>query len=435
MRAGAPALLLVAVAAVWATSLGAGFVFDDIADVVENGAAQAATFFERLPGTLRPLLKATYALQDWLHGPWAPGFHAGNVMLHVATAALAFLLLRRWAGARTALLATALWAMHPALTASVTQVAGRSAVLSGLLVLAALLLVTGAPARARLLAAGLCAFLAPLARETALVLPLLLLWWQVTLGGDAAVRRALPVWIGALCAAALILAMPTHRAMIDFSLDARAPMEALRGNVVAIPLMLRFLVMPWDLSIDPAQPRPWGWSDWPTLLSLAGLLAAAALALLLRRRRPLVALALGWTLLCLLPSNSFLWRSDPVGLRPLYLASLGPALLLALVLARHRLGLPLGALLALALAAMTVERNRLYADPVALWRDAVEEAPGRARPWIQLGLALLERRDWAAAGEALCEGLRLQPGSRAVRDGLQRLAAEPGAAAAPCNLP
>ena len=91
-----PPLLLLAVAAVWATSLGAGFVFDDIADVVENTAAQAATFFQRLPTTLRPLLKASYALQDWLHGPWAPGFHALNVVLHVACCALVYALLRRW---------------------------------------------------------------------------------------------------------------------------------------------------------------------------------------------------------------------------------------------------------------------------------------------------------------------------------------------------
>ena len=309
--------------------------------------------------------------------------------------------------ALVALLATALWAVHPALTASITQVAGRSAVLSGLLVLAALLLATGAPTRRRLLAAGLLAFLAPLARETALVLPLLLLWWQLTLGGDAPVRRALPVWAGALAAAAVILAMPTHREMIDFSLDARGPLDALRGNVVAIPSMLRFLIMPWDLSIDPAQPRPWGWGDWPVLLSLAGLTATALLALLLRRRRPLVAFALGWTLLCLLPSNSFLWRGDPVGLRPLYLAALGPALLLALPLARRRIGLFLGGALVIALAVMAVQRNRLYADPAALWLDAIDEAPGKARPWIRSAwccstAATGERRPGAAAKVCGC---------------------------------
>lgn len=64
------ALLLAAVLAVWANALWADFQFDDWADVVDNPAAQATQAWERLPRTVRPLLKLTYALQDWLHGPW-----------------------------------------------------------------------------------------------------------------------------------------------------------------------------------------------------------------------------------------------------------------------------------------------------------------------------------------------------------------------------
>lgn len=421
--------LLALLALVWATAVPLPFLYDDLADVAENPAARAASFLERLGGTLRPLLKASYALQDWLHGPWPAGFHAGNALLHLAAAALALALLRRFcrqAGQAegAAFLAVALWALHPALTASVTQVAGRSALLSGLLLLGALALAAGPPTRLRLLAAGALAFLAPLARETALVLPPLLLWWQLTLGRHegAAWRRALPVWAGSLAALAVILSLPRHLALIDFSLQARPPLEALRGNLVALPEILRVLPLPWEVSIDPAQPRAWGWTSWPVLAALAGLAAVVAAALALRRRAPLAAFALGWTLLCLLPSNSLLWRSEPVGLRPLYLAALGPALLLALPLARARAGWILGALLAAGLAALTVERNLLHADPVALWHDAAEKAPGKARPLVQLGLALLDRGCLAEAEAALAAGLRAEPGSLAARQGLERLA-------------
>lgn len=425
-------LLLLPVAGVWSLGLAAGFHFDDFAEVVENTASQAETFFARLPHTLRPLLKASYALQDWLHGPWAPGFHAGNLLLHLAATALAFAWLRRLTGQRAALVAVALWALHPALAASVTEVAGRSAPLSGLLLLASLYLATGPATAARLAGAGLLAFLAPLARETALVLPLLLLWWQMTLGGARPWRRALPVWGGALLAALVILLLPRHRELIEFSLQVRGPLEALRGNAVALPSILRFWALPWEVSIDPAQPRAWGWLQAPVLLSLAGLGLTALAALRLRRRRPPVAFALGWTLLCLLPSNAVLWRIEPVGLRPLYLAGLGPCLLLGLVLARSRAGFVLAALLALGLAVATIERNRLYADPVALWRDAAEKAPDKARPWIQLGLALLEQGCRAEAEEALQRGLRLDPGSPAGRLALERLRlTAPGDAAAP----
>jgi hypothetical protein len=435
----AAAALLLALVAAWGAALWAGFVFDDLADVVENPAGRSATFWESLGATLRPLLKASYALQDWLHGPWAPGFHAGNLLLHLAAALVALCWLTRLAGARAALVAAALWGLHPALASSVTEVAGRSAVLSGLLVLGSLALATGAASRPRLFAAGLLAFLAPLAHETALVLPLLLLWWQVTLGRDgwrAGCRRAWPVWPGALLAAAAILALPRHRELIDYSLAARAPLDALRGNLLAIPAILRFLAEPWTVTIDPAQPRPWGWGDAATLLSAGGLLGAALAALLLRRRTPLAAFALGWTLLGLMPSNSLLWREEPVGLRPLYLAGLGPALLLALVLARRRAGLVLAALLCLGLGVLTLERNRLYADPVALWQDAADKAPGKGRPRIQLGLALLDHGCLERAAAALAEGLRLDPASRAARQGLERLAALRAEAPPPaCDLP
>lgn len=423
------ALLLAAVALAWLPALRAPFFFDDYADVVENPAAQAASFAERLGATLRPLVKASYALQDWLHGPDPAAFHAGNLLLHLAAAALALRLLRRLCrqagvGESAAFLAVLPWALHPVLAASVVEVAGRSAPLSALLLLGSLLLAAGPPTRARLLGAGLLAFLAPLARETALVLPLLLLCWQLTLGRTegAPWRRALPVWSGTLLALLVILALPRHRELLEFSLQARAPLEALRGNVTAIPAMLRLLALPWEVSVDPAQPRPWAWGEAPTLLALGGLLAVALSALLLRRRAPLVAFALGWTLLCLLPSNSLIWRSEPVGLRPLYLAGLGPALLLGWLLAKRRAGQLAALLLAGALAFGSVERSLLYLDPLRLWQDAVDKAPDKARPHIHLGLALLERGCLAAAEAELRAGLRLQPESLAARRALERLA-------------
>ena len=439
--AWASGLLVLGAAAVWITALPAPFDFDDLADVVENPAAQAATFLERLGHTVRPLLKASYALQDWLHGPSSHRFHAGNVLLHLGAGLAALALLRRLCrqagqGEAVAFAAVALWIVHPALTASVTQVAGRSAVLSGLLLLGALALAVGPPTRARLRGAGLLAVLAPLARETALVLPLLLLWWQLTLGrGEgAAWRRALPVWAGTLLAAGAILALPRHRELIEYSLQARGPLDALRGNAVAIPAMLRFLALPWELSIDPAQPRPWGWGSWQVLAALAGLLASGLAALLLRRRAPLAAFALGWTLLCLLPSNSFLWRDEPVGLRPLYLAALGPALLLALALARHRGGRALAIALILALGIQTVGRNLLHASPLALWQEAAAKAPDKARPNIRYGLLLLELGCLPEAEAALRTGLRLDPGSRAARQGLERLALDDGGRPDECEL-
>ena len=71
------------------------FQLDDWRDVVGNDAARAATFFENLSTTVRPLLKASYAFNDALHGPWPTGYLAVNVALHVLSSALVYVLLRR----------------------------------------------------------------------------------------------------------------------------------------------------------------------------------------------------------------------------------------------------------------------------------------------------------------------------------------------------
>lgn len=414
------AVLLALTALAFAPGLRAGFVFDDRRDIVANPAAQAASFLDRLPETLRPLLKASYALQDAMTGTSAPAFHLVNLALHLMAALLVLRLAERacrlagYAGPeadRIAWIAAALWAVHPALNETVTYVSGRSAGLSGLLVLGGLVAATAR--RPRPLIAFGCAFLAPLARETALIAPLLLVAWQVTLGrGEAraqALRRAGPVWLGALAAAMIIASLGRHRDLLAFSLDQRPPMDALRANLFAIPEILRLWAQPWRASILPAQPVVHGWSDAQTLVRLAALVAMPVLALALRHRAPVLAFAVLWTLLALMPTNSLIWRVDPVALRPLYLAGVGVSLLLALVLARFRIGLPVALALVAGLGAITWSRAALYQDEVALFADAVEKAPDDARTHLMLGLVLANSGRVDKARGALDQALRIDP--------------------------
>jgi tetratricopeptide (TPR) repeat protein len=444
VRAGGWPLLPVGLAALaFAPGLWAGFLYDDRRDVVLNPAAAAASFWDRLGGTLRPLVKASYALQDALHGmaPWA--FHAVNLALHLIAVVLVFHLVRRAcvlaeAGTglqndptlpeRTALIAAALWAVHPALAETVVYVSGRSAGLSGVLVLGALAAATGARLRPGL--AFACALAAPLARETALVAPLLLTVWQVTLDRDRAlgqrVRLALPVWAGALLAALVIASLSRHRELIAFSLDQRGPLEALRANLFAVPEILRLWLEPWRISVLPSQPVVHGWTDAPTLLRAAGLVALPVLALACRARAPVAALAVLWTLVALLPTNSLIWRVEPVALRPLYLAGIGLALLLALPLARLRGGGILAGALVLGLGAAAWQRATLYQDEVALFADAARKAPGDARAQLMLGLVLANAGRPEEARAALDAALARDPFLTEAQNALRLLDAGSG---------
>ncbi len=436
--AGAAALA----AAPFAAAIGAGFVFDDESEVV-GSVTPLGALGSRLPHLGRPLLKLTYALGLVAHGPSAAGFRTVNVALHALSAALVFLLAERWLAARGAAPGAArraafagalLWALHPLAADTVTAVSGRSMGLSTLLVLVAFVLVArdGAPSKGRAAAAGICAFLAPLAKETALVLPVLLAWWEATLGDAASprrerARRLVPVAAGAAAAALVLAALPRHRELVEFSLAVRPPLEALRGNVQAVPAMLGLWAFPWRLSVDPARPLEYGWTEAPELARLALLAGAAALALAFRRRAPWAAFAAGFALLALAPSSTVFWRLDPVAVRPLYLASIGPAVLAAALVARaaaagaapvRRLAFAGSLLLAAALGAGLLRRNALYLSPVALWEDAALKAPRSARAKTNLGYAYL------AAG-------RLDDAERALESAR---ATDPGLPEAECGL-
>ncbi|BCW87704.1 hypothetical protein sos41_08340 [Alphaproteobacteria bacterium SO-S41] len=426
----APFVIAGLVLVVFANAANGIFVFDDIGDITANPSAKAETFFARLGVMNRPLTKASYALQDLVHGPWAAGYHAVNVALHAVATVMAFGLLRRalrFAGSSgsaattVAFAVTALWAVHPALTETVTYVSGRSMGVSSCFVLGMLLAATGERTTGNRLIAVACAVLAPLARETALIAPVMLLWWQLTVQPSESLaislRRFTPVLIGAAIAAIVILALPRHTALIGDSLARRAPPDALLGNLHAATDILSYWVTPWRVTIDPPTPLAWGWSDARTLAKLALFAGLALAALALRRRAPVFALGIGLALLALAPSNTLLWRADPVALKPLYLGGLGLTLAASMLLLRlagnSRAALSFLATVALfgtvLLGSHTVARNALFADEVALWRDAADKAPDYGRPWIMLGYALFNEGRYAEAEAALRRGCDLDP--------------------------
>jgi Flp pilus assembly protein TadD len=70
---------------------------------------------------------------------------------------------------------------------------------------------------------------------------------------------------------------------------------------------------------------------------------------------------------------------------------------------------PLALIVMAALLATTWERNGLYADPVALWRDTIAKAPENPRSRNALGYSLLVRGEVSAAHAEFSEAMRLDP--------------------------
>lgn len=218
-----------------------------------------------------------------------------------------------------------------------TYVAGCSVALSGMLCLAAALLYLRSADRLPAALASPALFaLALAARETAWTLPFALLLLDAARGRRwrETVWRTRWHWLVLGAGLALAVASPTYRRLLATSLSVRGPLENLFAQVqgaaylLTHPLVtLRIGVFDPDVAVS-AQPD----AAW---LASAALLAALVVAgLLAWRRQRWLAVGILWFFLEPLPTNGLAGAVYLVNDRQLYLALAGPALIVAVVLAR-----------------------------------------------------------------------------------------------------
>ena len=251
-------------------------------------------------------------------------------------------------------------------------------------------------------------------------------------------RYHAPYW-AVLAGAVLVAAasVPRYGELSSFSLTLRSPWESLFVQGKALTFGLSLFVRPAQLNVDhdlaaASFDDPLAWTAG------AGILSLCAAALFAARRMPLASLGVVWFFVAALPANGPIARLDLLSERNLYLPMAGLALTAAaLYSALHSaLGeaLPLRALPAarrvLALCALcviavlgwaTVERNALWADPVALWSDAVAKSPRKSRAHDNLGYALEMRGELEGAMREYRHALELEPTNMRAWKNLRRV--------------
>ena len=146
LRASLVFLALLTVA-VYGNSLVNGFVWDDEFIIVNDPAVRdpsgAATLMfspDVVKPYYRPLNRASYLLDYRLFGMRPAGFHAVNVLIHLLNVLLLYLLgLRIFRSAAPAVLAAALFAVHPVNAEAVNFLSARNTLLCLFFVLSSIL--------------------------------------------------------------------------------------------------------------------------------------------------------------------------------------------------------------------------------------------------------------------------------------------------------
>jgi tetratricopeptide (TPR) repeat protein len=415
--------LAVLVAAAFINGLWAPFTFDDMGVLIEDVETHSFESAWRSQWSRRvPLL--TFAANYVLHQktPW--GYRIVNIAIH-ALAGLAFYglaaeLLRgrnvpEWLSARRqewAALMAAIWVAHPLQTESVTYIVQRIESLGGLFILLTLWAVARSTRSMRprwwSAMAVISGWFAFQSKETSFPLPMLALTmdWAFLSGNwrETFRRRWLPH--GCLMAGAFLLIIwsgafdKTPAVSAGFGMANLTPWQYLRSQPAVILRYIEVAFLPVTLCFD---------YKWPVATS------------------PIEIYGLGAVILAMVGTSLYwLWRRPPLGWTAfaffLALAPTSSIVPIKDLAVEHRMYLPLGSLVALAviaggstvrwltgqlsampprmairwfsvavaasvvatLATLTHFRNRDYNDPIILWTKALARNPAndRARSYV-----------------------------------------------------
>ncbi len=362
------------------------------------GIGQTSNYF-------RPVLMMTFAVNWFVGGEGPFGYHLASNGLHIANAVLLFLLLvRLFKDVRVAGVASFLWLIHPLQTEAVAYISGRGDPLSLFFMLGGLLSWLYV-FRWHRVVAYLCAILAVLSRETAVLFPVYLMLALLVIDYKdslvSSLRRILKeVWpFFGISAVYGVLRMTVfnfantlnwHAVPSDYT-------EHISYRVYTFLQVLweytRLMIAPIGLHMErdvPVMTSLWHHKVVGGALVLAALLTVSWY--LWRRGNRLWAWAVGMFLIPLIPSSGIL---APINARIyehwLYISLIGFALLVAVygvqwydaLRARFR-GVAVAMLIGVFayagfLSIQTIQRNILWGQPERFYLHILSYEPSNAR--------------------------------------------------------
>lgn len=385
--------LVAAVGLVYANSLHAPFVFDDLLSITENPTIRrlwplteplSPPSGQGLTVEGRPLLNLSLALNYAVSGTAPRSYHLTNIAIHALATLTLFGLVHRTLvtlhGQSAPLLAFSaalLWAVHPLQTESVTYVVQRTESLMGLFLLATLYCFR----RGWLTAAFIACLLGMATKEVMVVAPLLVVLYDRTFvsGSFRAGWQRHRAFYGALAATwlllgALVLAAGNRGGTIGSSAGV-SPWDYALCQSRAVLHYARLALWPHPLVFDYGPDFVSFATAAPYLLLVLALVTATGFALW---RRPALGFLGAWYFLILAPTSSVVGGTRQMLAEHRIYLSLAALAVLATLLAHRWLGRRcLWAVLpaALALGAATAARNTDYATTLTLYRDTAVKRP------------------------------------------------------------
>ena len=368
-------------------------------------------------GLYRPATTLSYLFNYGIlgNGESPAGYHWVNYILHLSNVlllyALALRLLRKiW----PAVFIAAVWAVHPVLTESVTNVIGRSDLLAGIAVLGGLLLylksteATGWRVYAWLGALMAVTTVGVFSKESAVAILGVIVLYEITFWSGRERLRAL--YLGCTAVAIPIVAMLIQRArvlaasppaqfsFVDNPLQGASFFKARMTAIAVCAKYLWLLVWPAKLSADYSYSQipivSGSLHDWIAWLAVAAVFVAVAMQ---SRANRLYFFFGMFALLTFAPvANILFFTGTIMAERFLYLPAVGFAACAVMLLyavgerTKVRLLAPIAlGVIVVALGIRTWERNVDWNDDVTLASASVQTSPNSFKSHWALALAMV----------------------------------------------
>lgn len=428
-------MLVLAAAALLAYSnnFTAEFVYDDYPFIVENPAVRSLSnagrfFLDRESFSskgeyiiYRPLATLSFAFNYRLSGYSPASYHAVNIALHVACGlALYMFMCAAFSDSLFAFFVSLLFLLHPVQTEAVAWVAGRGNPMFLLFLLFAVICYgrwsANAPRGGIFYGLALLfAALSLLSKEMAIVLPLLLIVYDVSVNRSAGSERWRRRFLAVMPFVALSIAYVILRHLV---LGETRQIEYWGGNAwttlltmtKAFAYYVRLMFVPRPLMVEYVVPLARSPLQATVLVSILILLSIVAVCVLSYRRAPILFFGIAWFFVSLLPVSNIVPLKAIINERFLYLPSIGFCSVLASPILIRRTELSKGAfrgtvaallMVALCYGALTFNRNQDWRNSLSLWTASVKDSPAGATSHYNLGVELNRRGHYDEAVEHL----------------------------------
>ena len=434
----APRAILIALLVLTIVTLGVysatffnGFVMDDEVIIVNNPQTLS---LRNVPDVLlapdlikpyyRPLNRATYLFDYRVAGMNPAWYHGVNIIIHLGSVLLLFLagrrLLNDWRGA---LVAALIFAVHPVNSEAVNFISARNTLMALFFSLASLLAYMDARAKGKSLPvfSAILFFCGLLCKETAFMMTTVIFLCTFMQLQDQEERLN---WKGRitllspyLLLAVLYFVMRFYslQGIVGTSVPAEGLFSRLAQNYHIIPQYLALLLFPSDLTLFHKVPQgglftpPW---YFPAMLILVGVIF-----LIVKSRSRAALFGLAWLVINYAPiSNIIPIPSDQLTERYLYMPAAGFFLCLGVLFSRlysreryRQLLWGGAAIIVVALAGVTVQRNLDWRNNLSLFSSGVRNDPASPAAHYNLGTAYMETGQLQSARSEWEKTLSLNP--------------------------